>query len=176
MTVIWSRSVFVIRRAKHEDARQIISAHVRSIREVCSKDYTKTQIDAWSGRNFREDIWRKTIDRDFVWVIELKEKVLGFGHVRLKGDFQATIEGLYFSPEAIGVGLGHELMTKIFDVFSVNQIENADLVSTITAKGFYLGMGFTEICETVVQFDEIPVQCVEMHRSGPFLLRARSRL
>lgn len=124
--------MFVIRRAKHEDAGQIISSHIRSIREVCSKDYTNTQIDAWSGLNFREDIWRNTIDRDFVWVIEQSQLVSGFGHIRLKRDRSATIEGLYFAPEAVGMGLGRE---------------------------------------TVVQFNGVSVECIEMKWSRPFTLK-----
>ena len=42
-----------IRRAKHEDSPQIIDSHSRSIREICSRDYTPKQIEAWVlVRNF----------------------------------------------------------------------------------------------------------------------------
>lgn len=42
-----------IRRAQHKDALEIIDSHVRSIREICEKDYTPEQIEAWAGRNFK---------------------------------------------------------------------------------------------------------------------------
>ncbi len=65
----------IIRRACHEDATNIINAHRRSIRELCSKDYSSDQITAWAGFNFQEEHWHKTMDRDFVWVISDNQNI-----------------------------------------------------------------------------------------------------
>ena len=44
--VLWLMN-FIIRQARDEDALGIISVHVNSIRNVCAKDYTSEQIEAW---------------------------------------------------------------------------------------------------------------------------------
>jgi putative acetyltransferase len=165
-------SAFSIRKAKHEDAAEIIAAHVRSIREVCSKDYSEKQIEAWSGRNFSEEIWRRTMDCDAVWVVEQDQHVAGFGHVRFKPGQTATIEGLYFAPEATGRGLGRTLMSLIFKELMDRGVEEADLVSTLTAKGFYTDIGFSVVRPTVVEFGGVAVECLEMRMRGPFRLQS----
>jgi putative acetyltransferase len=147
-------------------------AHVRSIREICSKDYSQKQIGAWSGRDFSEEIWRRTIDRDAVWVVEENQHVAGFGHVRFKPGQAATIEGLYFAPEAAGRGLGRELMSLIFTELMDRGVEEADLVSTLTAKGFYTDVGFSVVRPTVVEFSGVAIECLEMRMRGPFRLRS----
>jgi putative acetyltransferase len=163
-----STAGFSIRRASHGDATEIIAAHVRSIREICSKDYSETQISAWSGRDFSEEIWRRTIDRDTVWVVEYDQHVAGFGHVRFKPARTATIEGLYFAPVAAGRGLGRELMSLVFKELTDRGVEEADLASTLTAKGFYVRLGFSVVRPTVVKFDGVEVECIEMRKHRPF--------
>jgi hypothetical protein len=93
----------IIRRALHGDATNIITAHRRSIRELCSKDYTSEQIAAWSGMNFQEDRWCQTMDQDLVLVIsDQQDNIFGFEHLQVHGDSDAEIAGLYFVPEATG--------------------------------------------------------------------------
>jgi len=166
-----SAAGFSIRRASHGDAAEIIAAHVRSIREICSKDYSETQISAWSGRDFSEEIWRRTIDRDTVWVVEYDQHVAGFGHVQFKPGQTATIEGLYFSPDASGRGIGRELMSLIFAELTDRGVEEADLVSTLTATGFYSDLGFSLVRPAAVKFDGVEVECIEMRMSKPFDLQ-----
>ena len=38
----------IVRKGKHGDEDEIHTAHMKSIREVCSKDYAEEQINAWS--------------------------------------------------------------------------------------------------------------------------------
>lgn len=102
---------YIIRRATHQDAKRIIEAHRRSIREVCSKDYNQEQIAGWSGRNFKEERWCQTIDKDFVWVISNDtQNIFGFGHLKFIENAQAEIAGFYFIPEVIGRGFGKQLI------------------------------------------------------------------
>jgi len=72
---------FKIRRGSHTDAAGIIDAHRCSIRKVCSDDYTEEQINVWSGRDFKEEVWREIMDKDTVEVIvDASEAIFGFCH------------------------------------------------------------------------------------------------
>lgn len=64
------RKDWYIRRARPEDARAIHDVHMRSIREVCSRDHTLAEVMAWGGRPYDEAARVKTINENFVWVIQ----------------------------------------------------------------------------------------------------------
>ncbi len=134
-----------IRRAIHEDAEAIIETHVRSIRETCFKDYTPEQIEAWAGRSFKKYLWCQTMDRDFVWSVEIEGKVQGFGHLALMDEISGEIMGLYFTPELQGRGAGKKLLQIIKDEARIRGIKELNLYATITARKFYETQGFMQI-------------------------------
>jgi len=153
----------MIRRAAHADAQGIINSHIRSIREICSKDYSPQEIEAWAGRDFKVERWHATIDRDFVWVIDIGGKVSGFGHIALKDDGSAYLHGLYFSPEAKGLGFGKKLFEEMLKVVREKKISKIRLHSTITAKAFYKHLGFQESeGECGIDMQGIRVPCFPM--------------
>lgn len=39
-----------IRQAKLEDAKGICQVHIASVRQLCARDYTLEQIEAWVGK------------------------------------------------------------------------------------------------------------------------------
>lgn len=152
-----------IRRARHEDAKEIIECHIRSIREVCAKDYNEAQIAAWSGRDFQETRWHQTMNKDFVWVVaDDSGKVHGFGHLEIAAKPPARIAGLYFAPEVIGKGLGREMITLMRDECRKKGISDVDLMSTKTSKEFYQKMGFSSLGLRVHQLGGQNIECYEM--------------
>ena len=154
---------FSIRRAKHEDAEGIIIAHVSSIRNICSKDYTPAQIEAWAGRKFRAELWCQTIDRDYVWIIEHEGKILGFGHLALMSEELGEIMGLYLIPPAIGKGLAKALFAELFKTCQDNQLKKINLHATITAKSFYETLGFYQSgSDDTIKMQGVAIPCFPM--------------
>jgi N-acetylglutamate synthase-like GNAT family acetyltransferase len=155
--------MITIRRAQHNDAPQIIDAHVRSIREVCSKDYTSEQIAAWSGRNFRAQVWCRTIDRDFVWVVEVNSTVRGFSHLAFMDEVTAEIMGFYFTPEARGSGTGKKLFQMMKEEAFAKGVKKLQLNATLTAKPFYESCGFQQSgSDTSIEMRGVPIPCIPM--------------
>jgi putative acetyltransferase len=156
-------STITIRRAKHEDAEQIISAHVRSIREVCGKDYTPAQINAWAGRNFKATLWCQAMDRDHVWVAENNLKVVGYAHLAIMSESVGEVMGLYLAPEAIGFGMGKKMFTLIHREALNHGVKKLQLHSTKTARSFYEALGFKQLGEmTSVEIGGAAIPCYEM--------------
>lgn len=155
---------YLIRKARHQDASKIISAHRRSIREVCHKDYSSVQIEVWSGRDFQEERWRETMDRDLVWVISNEnDDIFGFGHFALRANNCGEIAGFYFVPEVIGSGFGKKMVKLILEECRQNQIQKLILTSTKTAKPFYQSCGFVQVGEeAIIQIGGKPVECFHM--------------
>ncbi|WP_413575714.1 GNAT family N-acetyltransferase [Bdellovibrio sp. HCB290] len=154
----------MIRRALHEDAANIINAHRRSIREVCSNDYSSEQITAWSGLNFQEDRWCHTMDQDMVWVIsDQNRNIFGFGHLQFQGDSEAEVAGLYFVPEVVGQNFGKEIVKLMIEECKKKNIRTIHLSATKTAKTFYENVGFKQIApQSSVTIGGKAIECFKM--------------
>lgn len=153
----------LIRRARHSDASDIITAHVRSIREICSKDYTSEQIEAWAGRYSNTGHWCDSMDRDYVWVIEHENKIQGFGHLALMDEFLGEVMGLYFTPELKGKGMGKKIFHIILEEAKSHALREVQLLSTLTARTFYERFGFEEIAGlSNLQMRGVDIPCVPM--------------
>lgn len=155
-----------IRRAKHSDAHDIITAHVRSIREICAKDYTPEQIEAWAGRKFKPELWCQAMDRDYVWVVELNSQVKGFGHLAIMNENIGEVMGLYFTPELRGLKAGKKLFSEMVEEARKHGVKKLELHATLTAKTFYESLGFHQVegrCSVEMQGVDIPcfpMECV----------------
>lgn len=157
---------FRIRRATHEDALGIIDTHVRSIREICAKDYSSEQIRAWSGRKSRPHLWCQTIDRDYVWVVEDNDnQIFGFGHLARMDEEVGEMMGLYLAPELKGLGAGKQLIQTIFTEAQLLALKELQLLSTLTAFNFYKNFGFEKMeGQTSIEIQGVDIPCIPMRK------------
>ncbi|MFM6929298.1 MAG: GNAT family N-acetyltransferase [Bdellovibrio sp.] len=158
--------MFAIRRALPDDALGIHEAHMRSIREVCSKDHTAEEIQGWGNRPYREDQRVNAIQKQHVWVVENVGKIAGYGHLFLsnKDDLmRGYVVALYLAPEANGRGLGAELIRSMIAEAQSKKAIEISLESTLTAHGFYNKMGFRDSGEQItVEVGGSKVRCIPM--------------
>src|ERR1700733_12609777 len=96
----------LIRRATIDDSEKIHEAHMESIRNICAKLYSEQEIRAWGYRPFNEEIRRKSISEELVWVLEDNGHLLGYGHLSPNG----SIRALYLRPAAAGRGYGKQML------------------------------------------------------------------
>jgi len=137
----------IVRRAKTEDAQGIHEAHMRSIQEVCSKDHTQQEISGWGHRPFNEAHRTNSINKHLVWVVENEGKIEGYGQLGLfseEGKILGSLMGLYLAPEALGFGLGAEIVRAMIAEAKSRGAFAVGLESTLTAHGFYQKMGFVD--------------------------------
>jgi putative acetyltransferase len=132
----------IIREFRSGDEIGICEAHVRSVREICSQDYSPEQIDKWVGHREPKSYVEAIRDRgERFWVIDDNGKIGGFGSW-----VNEEIMGFYLHPEYTGRGLARRLFEAIEKDYrekSGNKI--CKIVSTLTAKEFYEHMGFTAV-------------------------------
>lgn len=153
-----------IRRAVHEDAANIIHAHKRSIRELCSKDYRPEQIATWAELVPQEGQWHQDIDQDLVWVIsDQQNRIFGFGHLQFYKNQEAELAGLYFVPEVAAKGNGKKLVQLMLHECQKRKIQKIKLSATKTAKVFYERVGFTQIGPiTEIKIGGKSIECFRM--------------
>jgi len=155
-----------IRRATIEDAEPIHRAHMRSIQEICAKDYTEKEIQAWGHRPYREDLRINSIKNDLVWVVEDEGEIEGFGHLQVftkDGVTQGYVVALYFTPKVTGKSLGKTMIGLMIEALREAKICVLTLQSTITSLDFYRKMGFMENGPmTTANVEGTPIPCYPM--------------
>jgi len=137
-----------IRRAEFGDEEGIHTAHMKSIKEICSKDYTEEQINAWGGREYNYEGKRKLIEEQAVWVVESNGKIEGYALLFSDKDKPtAEIGALYFTSVVCGKGLAKEMLFYMKEFAKVFGKKEIYLSSTKTSKSFYKAQGFEQYAD-----------------------------
>jgi L-amino acid N-acyltransferase YncA len=148
---MWKSAEYIIRKAQLSDSLAIHEAHMRSIRELCSHDYTDLQINAWSGRAYNYEIRSNAILNDYVLVVEIKRLVVGYGHLKWwKEKDHCEVMALYLTREVKGKGAGHEMLSMMIEKSQELGFSKLHLCSTLTSKQFYLNHGFKIVNEEIM--------------------------
>ena len=129
---------FIIRDAVLEDPEQILEVHTRSIREVCSADYTPEQISAWLDvLNVLDH--EAAIETGNLWVAEFNGKIVGFSQFKAP---KGWIKAVFVGPDFLGRGIGRKLVEPLERKARNLGLKSLRLNSTITAKPFYENAGY----------------------------------
>lgn len=156
----------LIRRAAIQDGEAIHRAHMKSIQEICSKDHSPQEINAWGHRPYRQEQRLAPIKNDLVWIVEDKGSIEGFGHLKIfekDGLQRGHIFGLYLAPAVIGKGLGKAIVDLMIEEMKVAKVKHVTLESSITARNFYRKVGFVETGpEMTVDIAGTPIRCFPM--------------
>lgn len=149
----------LIRRARKLDSAGVIIAHRKSIKELCSKDYSTDQISAWADRDFKESVWHELMETNHIWVIDDGKEIQGFCDLSLKNK---EIRGLYLTPEVKGKGLGKIMLNKALNLARSRGVKDLKLSSTITAADFYRSQGFVGDTLTSHEIGGKKIECFDM--------------
>ncbi|MAV90453.1 MAG: hypothetical protein CL676_03465 [Bdellovibrionaceae bacterium] len=155
----------IIRTSTLNDKLSVKDAHIRSIHQICSKDYTQKQIEAWAQPPYSDDVWERAVNRQLHQVVELDGKIEGFCHSTVHEDGTGEILGLYLTPEVAGLGVGKKMVQQALEYINTFKPRKIVVESTITAKGFYERMGFKlvhEILDHKIRGEII--QCFRMEK------------
>lgn len=160
---------YIIRKALPEDAFAIHEAHMRSIQELCSKDYTEAEIKAWGHRPYNEEHRLFAITNQIVYVVVINDSIGGYAQLRFYTDNnvkKAHVMGLYLTSLASGKNLGTQALQKLISEAYAFGVQQITLESTLTSKAFYLKNGFEDkgAIETISINGEA-IRCIPMARN-----------
>lgn len=128
-----------IRPAKKGDIPEVSKLYFNTVHKVNAKDYTPEQIMAWAPQIKGNEFWLKRWEDCWVLVAVEKGEVLGFVELRSDG----MIDCFYVHHEAVGRGVGKALMEEVIRLAKEKDVTEIFADVSITAKSFFLRMGFT---------------------------------
>ena len=128
-----------VRLLRPEDAAEVSALVHRCLREVNSRDYSDDVIDAMCEQ-YTADRFPALARQRHVYVAE--NSVGLAGTVSLEGHVVYT---MFVSPDHSGHGVGRKLMEHVEDVAVAGGHERMETNASITARAFYLRLGYVEV-------------------------------
>ena len=117
-----------------------------TIHKTCIKDYTKEQLNAWANPNIDYEAWEKRLNETKQYLAVIDDTLVGFAEY--KDDY---IDCFYVHHEYQGQGIGKVLMNHVLDIALKNGIKKLRVDASITAKPFFMKLGFCEIKQNLVK-------------------------
>lgn len=148
LDLVSNKMNYLIRSSDVDESDKIVELLRRSIFEICGPDYGDDEsiLNNWVENKTIKNIksWIENEQSLSLSYLE-EEKVVGFCLSNIKGEILL----LYVLPEATGKGVGTKLYQSMEDSLASLGIERLVAYSTITAKSFYLKMGFKQFNKAI---------------------------
>jgi putative acetyltransferase len=137
----------IIRKGNSEDLETLKHLFVDTVNTICSKDYSKTQLEVWTAASKNNQRWSDLMTHQYVLVAEQGNKIVGFGSLD-QGDY---IDFLYVHKDYQRMGIAF-MIYKALETEAFKQGKKI-LYSDVskTAKSFFEKQGFRNIQEQIVE-------------------------
>lgn len=94
-----------VRVFNQDDLEQIVNLFYNSVHQLCQKDYSFSQLDAWAPLNTDLIKWKDKLNNSFCLVVEI-DHIIGFANIDDHGHFDC----LYVDPQFVNLGIGSLLL------------------------------------------------------------------
>lgn len=127
-----------IRQFIPSDANQIAQLFHDTIRQVNRRDYSSEQVRAWAPDEIHFRDWVKECTTKYTVVAEENGPILGFAELEDDGH----IDCFYCHKDFQGQGVGKALFRMLEEQAKIAGCPRLSVEASITAKPFFLKMGF----------------------------------
>lgn len=151
-----------IRPAGASDVDGIWRVHNESIRALCRERYGAREIAAWIA--FRPpEAYRAALASRTLFVCEWGEEIVGFGQF---DPARGEIEACYVAPDAVGRGVGSDLIARMEEQARATGHAVVRLNATLNAESFYARLGYRRLGSATHRVGgDIELDCVRMEKT-----------
>lgn len=136
-----------IRLFHKQDANQIAQLFHETVHEINIRDYSSNQVKAWAPDNIQFRNWADVCSEQFTYVADDQGVIAGFGELELNGHINCFYCHKNYQRMGIGSKIYYAIETKAHELGITRLYTEA----SITAKPFFLHMGFKIISEQQVE-------------------------
>jgi GNAT superfamily N-acetyltransferase len=156
------RTAARIRTAGASDVDGIWRVHNESIRALCRERYGAREIAAWIA--FRPpEVYRAALASRTLYVAEWGGEIVGFGQF---DPARSEVEACYVAPDAVGRGVGSELIARMEEQARATGHAAVRLNATLNAESFYARLGYRRLGSATHRVgDDVELDCVRMEKT-----------
>ncbi len=96
-----------IREYNPKDIEEITALFYDTVHVICSRDYTKEQLDAWASKDMDREVWDRSLKEHHTLVAVKNGMIVGFGDM----DDTGYLDRLYIHKDYQGRGLRPSFVT-----------------------------------------------------------------
>lgn len=135
-----------IRQATSEDVEEIANIFVSCIETLNVKDYTNEQIEIMATLCDAQLYLQAIQQGESIFVAEA-ENIVGFASI---AESRGHIDDLFVAPNYTRQGIGTLLLKTLEQVALTNQRSQLSVMSSLTARPFYLSRGFKYVKDSYI--------------------------
>ena len=140
--------------------KELFDVFSSAIKEVCSKDYTPEQINAWLPSSYDADKWKSLMDKLKPYIAKVDGQVAGYADLQKDG----YIDHFFVSARHQSQGVATALMDTLLKAGAGHDRLYAHV--SITARPFFEHKGFSVVSENVVVREGVGLKNYIMERRG----------
>ncbi|WP_312447699.1 GNAT family N-acetyltransferase [Lacrimispora sp.] len=134
----------IIREYNSKDIEEIAALFYDTVHEICSRDYTKGQLDAWASMDMDRDAWDHSFLKHYTLVAVKDGMIAGFGDM----DNTGYLDRLYVHKDYQGQGVATALCDRLEAGFPDGTVTTH---ASITARPFFESRGYRVLKEQQVE-------------------------
>lgn len=137
------RNHFIVRKGQINDLTELQKLFVDTITTICTSDYDKQQIEAWTSSVENKQRWDEIITKQFILVAQDQDKIVGFATL----DNGNYFDFLYVHKDHQRQGIAQRLLDDI--EAEARRLKQLVLTSDVSknAKPFFEKKGFKTLEE-----------------------------
>jgi N-acetylglutamate synthase-like GNAT family acetyltransferase len=148
----------VIRKAKRNDAQDVLHIRNAAIRSRCADFYSVEQLSKWTKGDLTEQFAEAV--ENYCYVAISGELVVATGMINLES---GKIDALFVEPTHMSTGLGKEMLFHLEKLAHEVGLTQLSLNSTLNAAPFYRAHGF--VGDSIATYESprgVSLACVPM--------------
>lgn len=130
-----------IRKLQKGDAARIGQMRYDTIHAINKEHYSQEQLDVWAPKTNEHSYWDRAAQHNILYVAEIEGELVGFADFKKNG----YISSLYVHKDHQSKGIATALYKKMEEEANHMRLKEFTVESSITAKPFFLRMGFTVV-------------------------------
>jgi putative acetyltransferase len=130
-----------------QDTEQIARLFHETVREINIRDYSSSQVEAWAPDDLHFRNWAKVCSERYTYVAEDGDVIAGFGELEANGHIGCFYCHKNYQRQGAGSQIYRAIQAKALEL----RIERLFTEASITAKPFFLQMGFSVIKEQQIE-------------------------
>lgn len=135
-----------LREYNSADLEEILALFYDTVHNVCSKDYTPGQLDAWAPVLTDKKRWDDTLLRTYAVVAVRDDSIAGFANI----DRTGHLDRLYVHSSCQGNGVGGALLREMEAFAAREERPVISVEASLTARDFFLRHGYRIVKEQMV--------------------------